>query len=108
VTRLFKVSRGSFHPPPDVTSSVVRLVPVRPARATETDCFRALVRGAFGMRRKTLRNAWASVAPADVIARIAAEAGVSLDARGETLSVEDYARAAAALERAKQAPQRSP
>jgi 16S rRNA (adenine1518-N6/adenine1519-N6)-dimethyltransferase len=108
VTRLFKVSRGSFHPPPDVTSSVVRLVPVRPARATETDCFRALVRGAFGMRRKTLRNAWASVAPADVIARVAAEAGVSLDARGETLSVEDYARAAAALERAKDAGQRSP
>jgi len=99
VTRLFKVSRGSFHPPPEVTSSVVRLVPVRPARAEETDAFRALVRGAFGMRRKTLRNAWSSVAPAETIARVAAEAHVSLDARGETLSVEDFARAAAALDK---------
>ena len=95
-----KVSRGSFHPPPDVTSSVVRLVPASPARAEETESFRALVKGAFGMRRKTLRNAWGSVAPADVIAHVAAEAGVSLDARGETLGVEDYARAAAALDRA--------
>jgi 16S rRNA (adenine1518-N6/adenine1519-N6)-dimethyltransferase len=101
VTRLFKVSPGSFHPPPEVTSSIVRLVPVRPARAEETDSFRALVRGAFGTRRKTLRNAWSGVAPADTIAKMAAEANVSLDARGETLSVEDYARAAAALDQMK-------
>ncbi|HEY2513336.1 MAG TPA: rRNA adenine dimethyltransferase family protein, partial [Polyangiaceae bacterium] len=100
VTRLFKVSRGSFHPPPDVTSSIVRLVPARPPRAEETPTFRALVKGAFGARRKTLRNAWSGVAPADVIARVAAEAGISLDARGETLSVDSYARAAAALEKA--------
>jgi 16S rRNA (adenine1518-N6/adenine1519-N6)-dimethyltransferase len=58
------------------------------------------VKGGFGARRKTLRNAWSSVAPADVVARVAAEAGIALDARGETLSVEDYARAAAALDRA--------
>ncbi|MGO9713109.1 MAG: 16S rRNA (adenine(1518)-N(6)/adenine(1519)-N(6))-dimethyltransferase RsmA [Polyangiaceae bacterium] len=100
VTRLFKVSRGSFHPQPDVTSSVVRLVPVRPPRAEETEAFRALVKGAFGMRRKTLRNAWGGVASAETIARVAAEAQVSLDARGETLSVEDFARVAAALDRA--------
>jgi len=99
VTRLFKVSPGSFHPPPEITSSVVRLTPVRPARAEETASFRSLVRGAFGMRRKTLRNAWRGVAPLETIAKIAAEANVSLDARGETLSVEDFARAAAALDR---------
>ena len=109
VTRLFKVSRGSFHPPPEITSSIVRLVPVRPARALETDSFRALVRGAFGMRRKTLRNAWGGVAPAETIARAAAAASVSLDARGETLSVDSYARAAAALDARGEAarPQRS-
>jgi len=100
VTRVRKVSRGAFHPPPAVTSSVVRLVPANPVRAEETESFRALVKGAFGTRRKTLRNAWSNVAPADVIARIAAEANVSLDARGETLGVEAYARAAAALDRA--------
>jgi 16S rRNA (adenine1518-N6/adenine1519-N6)-dimethyltransferase len=101
VTRLFKVSPGSFHPPPEVTSSIVRLTPVRPARAVENDAFRALVKGAFGTRRKTLRNAWSGVASREVIAKVAEEAGVSLDARGETLSVDDYARAAAALERAR-------
>jgi 16S rRNA (adenine1518-N6/adenine1519-N6)-dimethyltransferase len=101
VARVMKVSPGSFHPSPDVTSSVVRLMPARPARALETESFRALVKGAFGMRRKTLRNAWGGVAPAAVVARAAADAGVSLDARGETLSVEDYARVAAALDAAR-------
>jgi 16S rRNA (adenine1518-N6/adenine1519-N6)-dimethyltransferase len=104
VTRLFKVSPGSFHPPPEITSSVVRLTPVRPARAEETESFRALVRGAFGTRRKTLRNAWRGVAPLETIAKVAAEASISLDARGETLSVEDFARAALALDRARRGP----
>jgi 16S rRNA (adenine1518-N6/adenine1519-N6)-dimethyltransferase len=98
VTRVCKVSRGAFHPPPDVTSSVVRLSPARPVRAEETSSFRALVKAAFGMRRKTLRNAWSGVAPAEVIARVADAAGIPLDARGETLSVDDFARAAAALD----------
>jgi 16S rRNA (adenine1518-N6/adenine1519-N6)-dimethyltransferase len=100
VTRVRKVSRGAFHPPPLVTSSVVCLVPAVPVRAEETEAFRALVKGAFGTRRKTLRNSWSRVAAPDVIARIAEEAGICLDARGETLGVEAYARAAAALERA--------
>jgi 16S rRNA (adenine1518-N6/adenine1519-N6)-dimethyltransferase len=104
VVRLFKVSPGSFHPAPEVTSSVVRLVPVRPRRAEETESFRALVRGAFGMRRKTLRNAWSRAAPAELIARAAVAAGVALDARGETLSVEEFARMAAALDDVTRAP----
>lgn len=99
VRRLFTVSRGSFHPPPDVTSAVVALEPERPRRAEETDTFRALVKGAFGARRKTLRNAWSGVADAAAIARAAEEAGVSLDARGETLDVERYAAMARALDR---------
>lgn len=95
--KLFNVSKGSFHPPPDVTSAVVSLTPHRPKLAEETETFRALVRGAFGMRRKTLRNAWASVAPAEEIARAAENAGISLDARGETLDVAAFARMANAL-----------
>jgi 16S rRNA (adenine1518-N6/adenine1519-N6)-dimethyltransferase len=98
VRRLFTVSPGSFHPPPEVTSAVVLLEPERPRRAMETETFRALVRGAFAMRRKTLRNAWASVAPAASIAAAAGAAGVSLDARGETLSVDEFAAVARALE----------
>jgi 16S rRNA (adenine1518-N6/adenine1519-N6)-dimethyltransferase len=97
VRRVMNVGKGSFHPPPDVTSAVVELTALRPPRAEETPAFRALVRGAFEMRRKTLRNAWAKVAPPESIARAAAASGVSLDARGETLSVDDFARMAAAI-----------
>jgi 16S rRNA (adenine1518-N6/adenine1519-N6)-dimethyltransferase len=99
VKKLFDVSRGSFHPAPDVTSAVVLLEPHRPRLAVETDVFRALVKGAFGARRKTLRNAWSRVAEAPQIANAAAKAGISLDARGETLDVEAFARMAALLSR---------
>lgn len=98
VTKLFNVSKGSFHPPPDVTSAVVLLEPHRPRRAEETATFRAVVKGAFGARRKTLRNAWSGLGPSDVVAAAAADAGISLDARGETLGVDAFAAMAKALE----------
>ena len=92
------VPPGAFAPPPRVSSAVVALSPRRPRLAEETEAFRALVKGAFGARRKTLRNAWRGVA--DDAARLeaaAAAAGVSLDARGETLDVAAFARVAKAL-----------
>lgn len=98
VTRVMRVSRGCFHPQPDVTSAVVRFATRGAARIEETPTFRALVRGAFEARRKTLRNAWANVASAPEVAAAAAASGVSLDARGETLDVAAYARMADALE----------
>jgi 16S rRNA (adenine1518-N6/adenine1519-N6)-dimethyltransferase len=97
VEKLFDVSPGSFHPPPAVTSAVIRLEPHRPRRAEETDLFRELVKAAFQARRKTLRNAWARVAEPNAVAAAAKRAGVSLDARGETLDVDAYARMEKAL-----------
>ena len=97
VKKLFDVSPGSFHPPPEVTSAVVLLTPRRPRLAEETDTFRALVKGAFGARRKTLRNAWSKVDTRERIEAAAAASGISLDARGETLDVIAYARMAAQL-----------
>jgi 16S rRNA (adenine1518-N6/adenine1519-N6)-dimethyltransferase len=100
VRRLLRAPPGAFHPPPKVTSAVVELVPLRPPRAEETPPFRALVRRAFEARRKTLRNAWAGLAPhPGGLERAAALAGVRLEARGETLDVESFARMASALER---------
>jgi 16S rRNA (adenine1518-N6/adenine1519-N6)-dimethyltransferase len=96
--RLLRAPPGAFHPPPDVTSAVVELRPLHPPRAVETERFRALVRGAFGARRKTLRNAWGRVAPATLLAEAAARANVALDARGETLDVDAFARMASALD----------
>lgn len=98
VKKLFDVPPGAFHPPPDITSAVVSLEPERPRRAEETATFRALVKGAFGARRKTLRNAWSNVAPRERIEAAAAAAGVDLGARGETLDVDAYARVARALD----------
>jgi len=93
-TKLLKVRGGAFYPRPEVDSAVVLLIPHRPRRAEETDAFRAAVRAAFGARRKTLRNAWKGIfgLSRDELEARAKQAGISLDARGETLSVDDFAR----------------
>ncbi len=96
VTRALAVSRGSFYPSPNVDSAVVVLTP-RADRIEETRAFRSLVKAAFEQRRKTLRNAWSSVGDKSTIERAAESAGVSLDARGETLDVHAFARVASAL-----------
>jgi len=93
------VPAGAFVPAPAVSSAVVVMVPVRPPRARETETFRALVKAAFGMRRKTLRNAWRGLTPEIATLEAAsAAASVSLDARGETLDVAAFDRMARALE----------
>jgi 16S rRNA (adenine1518-N6/adenine1519-N6)-dimethyltransferase len=98
VRRVLRAPPGAFHPPPEVSSALVELLPLHPPRASETDLFRALVRGAFQARRKTLRNAWSRVAPdPGVLEKAALRAGISLGARGETLEVEAFARMADAL-----------
>jgi 16S rRNA (adenine1518-N6/adenine1519-N6)-dimethyltransferase len=99
VRRVLRASPGAFHPPPEVTSAVVELVPIVPPRARETERFRTLVRRAFEARRKTLRNAWSGLAgDGPALERAAIAAGVSLDARGETLDVEDFVRMAVAID----------
>jgi 16S rRNA (adenine1518-N6/adenine1519-N6)-dimethyltransferase len=58
VERLFVVPRGAFRPVPNVDSAVVRIVPHRPVRLSETEelDLRALTRAAFSWRRKQLQN----------------------------------------------------
>ncbi len=55
---LFAVSRGSFMPPPEVDSAVIRLtLREKPAVAVSDEAlFFSVVRGAFSMRRKTVLN----------------------------------------------------
>jgi len=94
VTRLFTVPAGAFRPAPKVESAVARLVPLgaaRPAIADEA-LFARIVAAAFGQRRKTLRNAVSGVVDADALRA----AGIDPAARGETLSVADFVRLAAA------------
>jgi 16S rRNA (adenine1518-N6/adenine1519-N6)-dimethyltransferase len=95
VERLFNVAPGAFTPAPKVHSSVIRLVPRGQAELATQDigAFSRVVTAAFGRRRKTLRNALASVLDEDAVRR----AGVDLGARGETLDVAAFARLALEL-----------
>lgn len=89
VERLFAIGRGAFQPPPEVESAFVRLVPgrERPLELEDRACFERVVRQAFSMRRKTLRNALKGLAgPEDFAA-----AGIDPGARPETLSPEAFA-----------------
>jgi len=99
-TRAFVVRRGAFHPQPGVDSAVLVLDPRRPPVSEETDTFRALVSAAFGQRRKKLKNAWGRLPRFDgaAVEAAASRAGIDLDARGETLDVQQFADMAKELE----------
>jgi 16S rRNA (adenine1518-N6/adenine1519-N6)-dimethyltransferase len=97
VERALVVRRGAFYPQPNVDSCVVVLTP-RARPIAETEVFRALVKQAFGMRRKKLINAWNGVAETTRAELGAERAGIDLDRRGEELGVEDFERMANALE----------
>lgn len=90
MTKLFDVARGAFKPPPQVTSSVVRMSP-RPVHELPTidaALFARVVAAAFNQRRKILGNSLAGVAtPAHFAA-----ASVNPLVRAETLAVEDFVR----------------
>ena len=92
---LFDINASAFVPPPNVTSSLVRLVP-RPA---PLPCDRALLesvtQAAFGQRRKMLRQSLRSLG-VDVPALLAA-ADLDPTARAEDLSVADFVALARAL-----------
>ncbi|MCF3964938.1 16S rRNA (adenine(1518)-N(6)/adenine(1519)-N(6))-dimethyltransferase RsmA [Streptomyces fuscigenes] len=97
VKRAGSIGRNVFWPAPNVDSGLVSLVrrqePLK-THATRAEVF-AAVDAAFAQRRKTLRAAlatWAGSAPAAEAALVAA--GVSPQARGEALTVEEFARIA--------------
>jgi 16S rRNA (adenine1518-N6/adenine1519-N6)-dimethyltransferase len=95
--RAFVVRRGAFHPAPEVDSALVVLEPHAVPVARETPAFRALVKGAFGQRRKSLRYAWSALGEDGSLEAAAKRAGIDLALRGETLAVADFARMAREL-----------
>jgi 16S rRNA (adenine1518-N6/adenine1519-N6)-dimethyltransferase len=92
---VLRVSRGSFVPRPKVESAVVSVTLHTAPRVSidDEERFRAVVRAAFGQRRKTLRAALAKIAWAADIER----AGIDPGRRGETLSLAEFARLANVL-----------
>jgi 16S rRNA (adenine1518-N6/adenine1519-N6)-dimethyltransferase len=95
IERLFVVPPGAFRPVPKVDSAVARLTPLRERapRIVDAALFARVVAAAFSQRRKTLRNALATVCDADAMRR----AGIDPGLRGEALSVADFVRLANAL-----------
>ena len=94
---LFIVPPESFNPKPDVDSAVIRLSPYeRPAvETTDKALFFKVVRAAFGQRRKTLANALHNSGVARVgkeeITALLVSMGIDANARGETLTIQQFA-----------------
>ena len=89
VEPLFDIGPGAFSPPPRVNSSLVRLSPWRqpPFPVADPEAFAGVVRRAFSMRRKTLRNALKGLVSEAAIRA----AGCDPSCRPETLSAEQFA-----------------
>ncbi|HPM40819.1 MAG TPA: 16S rRNA (adenine(1518)-N(6)/adenine(1519)-N(6))-dimethyltransferase RsmA [bacterium] len=93
--KLFDVTQKSFVPPPEVVSSVMKLEFRTGGCGIEDEAFfRVVVKGAFGQRRKTLRNALLGARLPGIGAERLDSALSSLKIdpkrRPETLSVEEF------------------
>ena len=95
---LFKVSAGSFMPPPKVDSAVIKLT------LHDTPCVKVdneetlfrVIKAAFAQRRKTLSNTLSATLGIDKqqLNTVLANAGISPTARAEQLKMEDFAHIA--------------
>jgi 16S rRNA (adenine1518-N6/adenine1519-N6)-dimethyltransferase len=95
VEMLFELAPGAFTPPPKVVSTVVRITPrAAPLAPADPKAMEAVVRAAFGQRRKMLRSALKTVGR-DATGLLAA-AGIAPTARAEELSIPEFAALARA------------
>jgi 16S rRNA (adenine1518-N6/adenine1519-N6)-dimethyltransferase len=92
---LFDVNASAFVPPPNVTSSLVRLAPRTEPMPCDGRLLERVTAAAFGQRRKMLRQSLRSLG-ADVPALLAAT-GLDPTSRAEHLSVADFVALARAL-----------
>lgn len=94
---LFEVPKECFLPSPKVTSAVVRLTPCPPPNYIhDKELFFRVVRGAFGLRRKTLLNALSAAFPLEKepLRECICSAGLAPEVRGERLSIPEFSRLA--------------
>jgi len=106
---LLKVGPEQFHPRPKVDSMVVRIrfqpIPaaVRDLQGFSPALLKALVKGAFQQRRKTIINALASAAVGtsdkEVIGRHLLAAGIELNRRADQITVREYIALSRAYEK---------
>jgi 16S rRNA (adenine1518-N6/adenine1519-N6)-dimethyltransferase len=90
---VFRIPRGAFLPPPDVSSALVTLR--FPSESVDLDSedkeeFLEFVKACFSQKRKTLVNNLKSKADRDQVQRALGEIKFRPDARAEQLSVKDF------------------
>jgi 16S rRNA (adenine1518-N6/adenine1519-N6)-dimethyltransferase len=91
------VSRRAFYPIPNVDSVVVRIDRKQEALPEHREWLFAVIRAGFSQRRKTLRNALASVAGVDAAEAAIAETGIGATTRAEELRLADFLALSQAL-----------
>ncbi|MGI6286088.1 16S rRNA (adenine(1518)-N(6)/adenine(1519)-N(6))-dimethyltransferase RsmA [Neomoorella humiferrea] len=99
---VLKVPRTVFYPRPEVDSVVVKMRPrtTPPVQVDNEDFFFRVVRAAFNQRRKTLLNSLGGLGwERDLVLKAMTDAGIDPRRRGETLSIEEFARLSNALQR---------
>lgn len=96
---LFDVPPTAFFPPPQVDSSIIRLIPYEssPYHVADFALFEKVVKESFGQRRKTLRNSLKKLMTDDIWSTI----NVSSEERPENLSVEEFVIISNALSKVK-------
>ena len=93
---LFDIPPRAFVPPPNVTSSVVRILPrAEPSAPAAKPALERVTSATFGQRRKMLRT---SLKPLGMpVEKLLQRAGVAATARAEELSVAEFCALARAL-----------
>jgi len=96
IEALFDVDRISFEPPPEVTSSVVRLRPLPAGTFDIRDeaLLSRLVAQAFSQRRKTIRNALRKIVDEATLESVGIDPGL----RPEAIPIANYVSLANTLE----------
>lgn len=92
-----RISRNVFFPIPTVDSVLVR-IDRRDERPVDIEGeFVALVRAAFGQRRKNIRNALTAIAPSADVERALAAAAIDPKRRAESMNVDEFVELSRAL-----------
>jgi len=103
VSLVFTVPPAAFSPPPQVDSAVIhlRVRGAPPVPIADPKRFNAVVRAAFGQRRKNLANALSAGLglSIDRARALVASAGIDPGRRAETLSLSEFAGLTAAVPR---------
>jgi 16S rRNA (adenine1518-N6/adenine1519-N6)-dimethyltransferase len=92
IEALFDVPPGSFEPPPQVDSAIVRMVPLPTPAEVDVGRFEAMVQAAFSQRRKLLRHALGAW-----LAAQGYEGDFNLQRRAEEVPVAEFVALAQAL-----------